>query len=58
MGNKVGTMKAKSGFGKKGYKPGSMIAKMNAKKKGNKMTAGAGSGIGRLQKAKMIKKII
>ena len=32
-GNKVGVYKAKTGFGKKGYKPGAMIAKMN---KGNK----------------------
>lgn len=32
-GNKLGVYKAKTGFGKKGYKPGEMIKKMN---KGNK----------------------
>lgn len=46
-GNKIGATKAKTGFGKKGYKPGSMISKMNA----SKMTAGSASGAGRMQKA-------
>ncbi len=53
-GNKLGSIKAKTGFGKKGYKPGSMIKKMNKSKAG-----GSASGVGRLQKAKkVIKKII
>ncbi len=46
-GNKLGAVKGKTGFGKKGYKPGSMISKMNA----SKMTAGSASGVGRMQKA-------
>lgn len=32
-GNKLGIMKATTGFGKKGYKPGAMIAKLNKKSK-------------------------
>ena len=44
-GNKVGVYKAKTGFGKKGYKPGTMITKMN---KGNKSLKGR----------KVVKKII
>lgn len=28
----MGSMKAKTGFGKKGYKPGTMISKINSKK--------------------------
>ncbi len=49
-GNKLGSVKAQTGFGKKGYKPGAMISKMNKVK----MTAGSASGVGRLQKAKQI----
>lgn len=30
-GNKLGAIKAQTGFGTKDYKPGSMIAKMNSK---------------------------
>ncbi len=30
-GNSIGYIKGKTGFGEKGYKPGSMIAKMNTK---------------------------
>ena len=48
-GNKVGVYKAKTGFGKKGYKPGAMIAKMN---KGNKSLKG------RTVTKKIVKKII
>lgn len=32
-GNKIGAYKAKTGFGKSGYKPGGMISKMNKNKK-------------------------
>ena len=31
-GNPIGNLKGKTGFGQKGYKPGSMIAGMNKKK--------------------------
>jgi len=51
-GNKLGYIKAKTGFGKKTYMPGAMISKMNA----SKMTAGSASGVGRIEKAKAIKK--
>lgn len=30
-GNKLGALKARTGFGKKGYKPGAMINEMNVK---------------------------
>jgi hypothetical protein len=36
-GNPIGNLKGKTGFGNKGYKPGSMIAAVN-KKKGIKTT--------------------
>lgn len=32
-GNKLGTFKGKTGFGKKGYKPGAMITKLNKEPK-------------------------
>ncbi len=52
-GNKLGAIKTKTGFGKKGYKPGAMITKMNA----SKMTAGSASGVGRMQKTSLSSKI-
>lgn len=56
MGTKIGAYKAKTGFGKKGYKPGAMISKMNKTNK-VKMTAGAATGAGRMQKAGMVKAV-
>ncbi len=56
-GNKIGTYKAKTGFGKKGYTPGTMISRMN--KSNSKLMASAANGVGRMQKAKMqVKSII
>lgn len=50
MGTKTGSLKKKLGLKGK-TKPGEMIAKMNA------MKAGSASGVGRLQKAKAVKKV-
>lgn len=50
-GNFIGSMKKKMGLKGK-TKPGDMISAMN------KMKGGSASGVGRLQKSKMIKKAI
>lgn len=49
-GSKLGIFKGKTGFGKKGYKPGAMITKMN---KGNKSLKGK-----KVATKKVIKKTI